>query len=488
MIDTIIRGGLVVAPDGARLLDVAISGEQIAALIEPGGSPDPGATVIDATDKIVIPGGIDPHAHSSFRFVYPWAQEEGIVSGSSASVSRACAWGGTTTFVDFANWGEEPDLGDAVTSRNREFSKNSYVDYSFHIVLSGMGDTSATDLGERLLPLSVIEQIQDTVRGGFPSFKVWTTNTTLTRPKQRTDFGTIFELMTELAAAGGILAVHAEDEDLVMHASRRQHEINETDLRHMPTVHSSISEDLAVRRTIRMAEWTGGSIYLMHLSAKEALSAVRDARSRSLPVYAETLHHYASFDSSVYERDDGPLFHTYPSLKATEDNDALWAGLIDGTVSTVATDAIVCSRDHKMGGRTIEETVGGSPAVEERVGVMYSEGVTRRGMSLERFVDVTSTNAARILGLYPRKGVLASGSDADITILDPTVDKPLAISDLHEVDHSVWAGTNITAWPVTTFLRGKLIVHNGKLLGELTDGRLIADRALARSVHEAPSC
>lgn len=152
MIDTIIRGGLVVAPDGARLLDIAITGEQIAALIEPGGSPDPGATVIDATDKIVIPGGIDPHAHSSFKFIYPWAQEEGIVSGSSASVSRACAWGGTTTFVDFANWGGEPDLSDAVKGRNREFSKNSYVDYSFHIVLSGMGDSSATDLGERLLP------------------------------------------------------------------------------------------------------------------------------------------------------------------------------------------------------------------------------------------------------------------------------------------------------------------------------------------------
>jgi dihydropyrimidinase len=338
------------------------------------------------------------------------------------------------------------------------------------------------------IPLSLLPQIREVIEGGFTSVKVWTTNTTATRSRQMTDFGFVYGIMQQVAAAGGVLAVHAEDEDIVMYMSQLLHEEGRTGTAFLPEAHPRISEDLSFRRVIRLAEWTGAAIYLMHVSAKEGIEAVTEARGRGRPVYAETLHHYASFPMTVYQEENGPLYHTYPSLKDADDNEALWQGLVDGRIQTIATDAIVCSRALKLGGRSIEDTVGGSPAVEERLPITYTEGVIKRGMSLQRFVDVTSANAAKILGLYPRKGALAPGSDADIVLLDPTVHRQLKVSDLHAVDHSVWEGWDIHAWPTTTILRGKVIVDQGKLIGKLTDGKLIGERRTSPEILRSAAC
>ncbi len=161
---------------------------------------------------------------------------------------------------------------------------------------------------------------------------------------------------------------------------------------------------------------------------------------------------------------------------------------MDGPLSTVATDVLFCSRPVKLSGRTIEDTVGGNAATEERVGITWTEGVVKRGMSLERFVDVTAANAAKILGMYPRKGALAPGSDADIVLIDPSVRKPLSLADLHAADHSVWEGWEIHGWPVTTILRGKVVVEHGELRGDPGDGRLIGDRKTSAAVLQGPAC
>lgn len=487
-LDLIIRGGQVVTPGGVGQWDIGVAGERIAAIAEPGALPEAGARVIDATGKIVIPGGIEPHAHAAFKFVYPWAQEAGHRAAGPDQLSKACAFGGTTTVVDFANWRPGGALIDAIANRDAIFRNQSYTDYTFHTVLVGMGTEGATPEQAVAVPLDLIGQIGDVIGAGFTSFKVWTTNTTLTRARQMTDFGVVFGMMEQIVAHGGVLAVHAEDEDIVMYMSRLLHEQGTIGTKYLPRAHPALSEDLSFRRVIRLAEWTGAAIYLMHVSAKEGVQAVTEARGRGLPVYAETLHHYASFDASVYDTEDGPLYHTYPSLKYRDDNEALWTGLVNGSIQTVATDAILCSRDLKLGGHTIEDTVGGNPGVEERLAITYTEGVVKRGMSLRRFVDVTSSNAAKILGMYPRKGAIAPGSDADIVLLDPSRRRPLALSDLHGVDHSVWEGWDIHAWPVTTILRGKVIVHNGELLGAPTDGRLISDRHSSPDVLAGPGC
>lgn len=488
MIDLMIRGGQVVTPWGVGHWDVAIQGEKIVAIAEPNTIMGEVGRIIDASGKVVIPGGIEPHAHAAFRFVYPWAQEAGHSAASPDALSRACAFGGTTTVVDFANWRPGGELADAIVQRDTLFKGSSHIDYSFHTVLVGMGTEGATPQQAVPIPLNLIQQIPDLVSAGFTSVKVWTTNTTATRPRQMTDFGYVMGIMEQVAASGGVLAVHAEDEDIVMYMSRKLREEGTTGTEYLPAAHPSISEDLAFRRVIRLAEWTGAAIYLMHVSAKEGVDAVAEARGRGQPVYAETLHHYATFPSEVYKQPDGPLYHTYPSLKETEDNNELWQGLVDGRIQTVATDAILCSRELKLGGRSIEDTVGGNPAVEERLAIAYTEGVVKRGMSLTRFVDVTSANAAKILGMYPRKGALAPGSDADIVLLDPSVKRRLSVADLHFVDHSVWEGWDIHAWPSTTILRGRVIVDDGRFVGGEAGGRLINDRKTGADILSRPSC
>ena len=175
-------------------------------------------------------------------------------------------------------------------------------------------------------------------------------------------------------------------------------------------------------------------------------------------------------------------------MKYQGDADALWQGLVDGKLSTVATDVLWCSRDVKLSGNTIETTVGGSAAMEERVGITYTEGVVKRGMSLQRFVDVTSANAARILGMYPRKGALAPDSDADIVLIDPNLKKRLSLSDLHGTDYSVWEGWEVQGWPVVSILRGKVVVENGVLLGDIADGQLIGNRKTPPEILNGPGC
>jgi dihydropyrimidinase len=467
---------------------VGVRGQTIAAIAEPGTLTSDGARIIDASQKIVIPGGIEPHAHAAFRFVYPWAQSAGHRSAGADLISKACAFGGTTTFVDFANWRSGTELIDAIERRDEIFRGNSYIDYTFHTVLVGMGTEGATADHPVEIPLSLIPQVGEVIKAGYTSVKVWTTNTTATRARQMTDIGHVYAIMKEVAAAGGVLAIHAEDEDIVMYMSKLLHAEGRTETMYLPEAHPAISEDISFRRVIRLAEWTGAAIYLMHVSATEGVNAIADARSRGLPVYGETLHHYATFSKDVYATEEGPLYHTYPSLKDKADNEALWNGLVNGRIQTVATDAILCGRDLKLGGHSIEDTVGGNPAVEERLPIVYTEGVIKRGMSLERFVAVTSTNAAKILGMYPRKGAIAPGSDADIVLLDPSVRKRLELSDLHGADHSVWEGWDIHAWPSTTILRGKVIVENGKLTGTPSDGQLIGNRRTSFEILRSTGC
>ena len=227
---------------------------------------------------------------------------------------------------------------------------------------------------------------------------------------------------------------------------------------------------------MRLAEWTGAAVYMMHVSAAEGVDAIAAGRSRGLPVYGETLHHYATFTSHRYKRPDGPLYHTYPGLKYRKDADALWRGARRGTHLHHGHRRAVVLPDVKLSGKTIEDTVGGNAAIEERMGITYTEGVANRGMSLRRFVDVTSANAARDPGDVPPKGAIAPGSDADITLIDPRPDRKLRLSELHGTDYSVWDGWELKGWPVTTILRGRVIVENGAL----------ADEKEARSAHRGP--
>jgi dihydropyrimidinase len=192
-----------------------------------------------------------------------------------------------------------------------------------------------------------------------------------------------------------------------------------------------------------------------------------------VPVYGETLHQYMLFSEDDYRRPNGQIYHTYPSLKSKADQQRLWEGTLSGDISCVATDELCCTLKEKTLGNRIDDTTGGNSGVEPRLGVMYTEMVRKRGYSLRKYVDMVSTNAAKIMGLYPRKGAIAAGSDADITILDPSRRGKVTASELHETDYTPWEGHDIFAWPETTLLRGKVMVDAGKLLGEPSDGQYL---------------
>ena len=192
------------------------------------------------------------------------------------------------------------------------------------------------------------------------------------------------------------------------------------------------------------------------------------------------------FTHEHYKLPNGQIYHTYPSLKETSDQDALWKGQLDGSISTIATDEICCNLSTKTQGRRIDDTTGGNAGCEPRVSVMYTEMVKKRGYSLSKFADLVSTNAAKIMGLYPKKGALAAGSDADITVLDPAEKRIVTASRLHEADYTPWEGYEAAAWPILTILRGKIMMENGEFLGDTKDGKLrrrkIAEDVLSRPV------
>jgi dihydropyrimidinase len=461
MLDLLIRNGQVVTPQGVGKWTVGVKARQIAFVSLDDPSLQAGR-IIDATGKIVVPGGIEPHAHLDiFDLTNP---DSGKSTLGPEDDTRGMAFGGTTTHLDFCFVDPTLEITKAIEERCSRWKGKSYVDYSFHVGLMGA------------LPLSVFDQLGDVIKQGFPSFKVFTTDVLPPHPKRprlRLDMGRIQLAMEKVAKNDGIMVVHAEDDEIVQFNYERFAAEGRTDGSNLHLVHTKVSEQLAFERIIRLATSAGAAVYFVHTSALEGVEAVVEARGHGLPVYCETLHHYALFTAEDYKKPRGFCYHTYPSLKYPEDHKALWQGLVADGVSTTATDEFPTTLEHKLLGKRIDNVTGGNLGAEARMGIIYTEGVVRRGMPLQRFAEVTSTNAARILGLYPRKGAIAAGSDADIVVLDPAIRKTLTREDFHVSDYSPWEGWKVEGWPIMTILRGKVIVENGQLLGELGDGELV---------------
>jgi dihydropyrimidinase len=471
MIDLVLRGDTVITPHGVGAHDVHIAKDKIVSVAALGSLPVPdGARLIDATGKIVMPGGIDPHVHCAWPIPVP--DGPGSFTDPPAVVSRAALFGGTTTLIDFARWTHEVSIQGAIERRDLDWKGACYCDYAYHVMVEGD------------LPPEIPGQLAEAIQAGYPTVKIFTTDITPSRRGRMVDFGDIWEVFKVLSTQRGLGVIHAEDNDIVMHMYGKLIREGRVGFEHLAEVHNTLSEDLSFRRIIRLAEGVPGTaLYMMHISAATGVSAVREARARGLPIYGETLHQYMLYNSADYRRPNGQIYHTYPSLKAPEDQAALWAGTLDGSIHSVATDELCCNLAVKTQGNRIDDTTGGNAACEPRVSLMYTEMVGRRGYSLMRFADLVSSNAAKIMGLYPRKGAIAPGSDADITVLDPALRRVIRKEDLHETDYSPWEGHQVDAWPCMTVLRGKIVVENGHFHGDPADGqwllRRIADEILA---------
>ena len=473
MIDLVVRGDRVVTPQGTGAYEIVVAGERIVAVAARGAFPVPSGTrVIDATGKIVMPGGIDPHVHCSWHLPHP--DGTAGLTDPPAVVSRAALHGGTTTVLDFARWTHGKTIEGAIADRDREWVGECHCDYAYHVMIEGS------------LPPEIFGQLGDAIEAGYPTVKIFTTDLTPSRRGRMIDFGDIWEVFKVLSARGGLGVIHAEDNDIVMHMYDKLIREGRVAFENMAEVHNSLSEDLSFRRILRLAENVPGTaLYMMHVSAGSGVDAIREARAKGLPIYGETLHQYLMYTSEDYRRPNGQIYHTYPSLKSKSDQDALWAGTLDGVINTVATDEICCTLATKVEGRRIDDTTGGNVGVEPRLAVMFTEMVERRGYSLARFVDLVSSSAARIMGMYPRKGALAAGSDADITILDPGLRRTVRKEDLHEADYSPWEGQEVAVWPSTTILRGSVMVEDETFVGPQGRGQYLT-RKIAPEILAGP--
>jgi dihydropyrimidinase len=301
------------------------------------------------------------------------------------------------------------------------------------------------------------------------------------------DFGDIWEAFQVLAKHGGLGVIHAEDNDIVMHMYAKLIRENRVSFHNLAEVHNQLSEDLSFRRILRLAESVPGTaLYMMHVSARTGVEAIAEARRKGLPIYGETLHQYMLYSAEDYKRPNGQIYHTYPSLKFAEDHAALWAATNHGAIQTVATDEICCPLKYKLQGSRIDDTTGGNAGVEPRVSLIYTETVEKRGYDLTQFVGLVSTNAAKIMGLYPRKGALAIGSDADIVLLDTRRRHTVRAAEMHEADYSPWEGRDLAAWPSVTMLRGKIVVENATLTGALSDGKHLP-RKVSEEMRSRPA-
>jgi dihydropyrimidinase len=475
-LDLVVRGGQVVTPYGVGDWEVGVAGERIAAVALPGSLPTDGARVLDAAGLIVAPGGVEPHTHLA-HVIRTRPDEPGLTLGPEDD-TRGMAAGGTTTHIDFCYVRPGDEVARAIEERSARWTGRSLVDYAFHVTLCGA------------LPPKTFEQLPEAIQAGFPSFKVFTTDVLPPHPKRagfRLDMGRIQRAMAEAARHGGLLVVHGEDDELVQWNYETFRAAGRLDAANMHLVHTKLSEQLAFRRTCALARAMDAAVYFVHVSASEGLAEVRAARAEGRPVYAETLHQYACFDADHYRAPRGLCAHTYPSLKLPEDRAALWDGLVKDGVSTLATDEYPTSLAEKLRGRTIEDVTGGNLGAEARLGICFTEGVVKRGMTLERFAAVTATNAARIFGLYPRKGVIMPGSDADLVLIDPRIRKTLSREDFHVADYSPWEGWEVSGWPVVTLLRGRVIADHGRVVGQPGDGRPVP-RRIDPAVLARPVC
>src|ERR1700680_3186600 len=314
MLDIVVSGGIAVLPSGPEPADIGVAGERIAAIGAPGSLAALGAgRVVDAAGQIVIPGGIDPHVHCNWPMPVP--DGEAKLTEPASRVSQAALFGGTTTTIDFAPVEGSDTVQQAIERRHQQWAGACYGDYAFHTMLLG-----------NIAP-EILGQLAEAVEAGHPSVKMFTTELTPSRRGRMVQHGDIWEVLKVLAQAGGIAAIHAEDNDIVMHMYEKLMREQRTGFENMAEVHNTLSEDLSFNRVIRLAaNVEGAALYMMHTSAASGVRAIAAARTKGVPIYGETLHQYLMYTAEDYKRPNVQIYHTYPSLKFREDQEALWQG------------------------------------------------------------------------------------------------------------------------------------------------------------------
>ena len=449
---TLLKGGQVVSGAGALAADVLIEGETVRAVGR--GLEDADCQVVDCSGKLLFPGFIDAHTHFDLE-VAGTVTADDFVTGS-----RAALRGGTTMVVDFS----APDKGDTLRyGLNRWHQKadgRSLCDYGFHMTIDDWNDGISREIGEMM-------------DEGVTSFKMY-----MIYPAMMIGEAEIYRALKRLKEVGGIAGVHCENSGIIGALIDDAKAAGNMGPASHPRTRPNILEAEAVSHLLRIAQMADCPVMIVHLSTREALEEVRAARRRGQTVYAETCPHYLLLEDSVYDAPDyldAARFVCAPPIRKKADQEALWAALRNGEIQTVSTDH--CSftlRQKEMGREDFTRIPGGLPGVEDRGVLLYTAGVAQGRISLGDLCRVLAENPAKLYGCWPRKGVIAPGSDADIVVFDPTANGVIRAADhVQNVDYNPYEGFQTAGSIARVYLRGRLAVDGGRVLLREGDGKFI---------------
>ncbi|MFL6442577.1 MAG: dihydropyrimidinase [Candidatus Sulfotelmatobacter sp.] len=452
--DAMIRNGTVVTATDSYVADVALVDGKVAAI----GRDLPLENVrqvLDASGKLVLPGGIDVHTHLDMPF-------GGTTSADDFETgTRAAAFGGTTTLIDFAIQYKGQPLRQAFDTWMSKAAGKAVCDYAFHCIVTDIS-------GDQLL------EMNDLVREGVTSFKLF-----MAYPGVfMLDDGSIFKALQRTSQNGGLVCMHAENGSAIDVIVQQALAEGKKAPKYHALTRPTTAEAEATARAIALAEMAGAPIYIVHLSCNDALEKVREARDRGLPVYAETCPQYLylsieNFDAPGFE---GAKYVFTPPLREKWHQEKLWNGLKRDHLQVVSTDHCpFCFKEQKeLGKDDFTKIPNGGPGVEHRMSLIYSGGVAGGRFSVNRFVELVSTTPAKLFGLYPRKGTIAVGSDADLVIFNPNRKHTISARTHHmRVDYSMFEGIQVTGMPDVVLSRGKVVIEGDKFMGGAGQGQFL---------------
>ena len=438
----LIKNGRIITAADDYVADIFIEGETIKSIGK--NLAVIADETIDASGMLVFPGGIDPHVHLEMPFMGTFS------SDTYETGTRAALHGGTTTVIDFILQKQGSSLRAAFNEWNGRATSNAVGDYSFHMAVTDFNDSTK---GE----------IKEMIDEGITSFKTFMAYKGALMIDDRQMIG----LMEEVKKQGGMVTVHATNGDIIDYLVQK----NLSEGKRAPIYHylsqPEVTEAEASERFVDMTNYTGCPGYIVHMTCEGALNAVRNATKRNQKVFVETCIQYLVLDASLYEQDfDGAKWVMSPPLREKKDQATLWAGINQGLVQVVATDHCPFTWEQKqMGKDDFSKIPNGHPAIEHRMELLFSEGVNKGKISLNKYVEVTSTNAAKIFGLFPKKGTIGVGADADIVIFDPSKKHTISVDTHHmNTDYSGYEGWEVTGKVKTVLLRGKVAIDDNKCL------------------------
>jgi dihydropyrimidinase len=461
MARTLIQGGTIVTATDTFLGDLVIEGGKITAILGPGAFPGGTfETTIDAKGKFILPGGIDAHTHLDMPF-------GGTTSSDDFETGTlAAAYGGTTSIVDFAIQAKGEPLRKGLDLWHSKAEGKAAIDYAFHMIMTDVNEATAQEMGQ-------------VVSEGVTSFKLFMAYPGVLYA----DDGMIFRAMQRASELGALICMHAENgiaiDILVAQALAK----GNTAPKYHSITRPQIAEAEGTHRAICLAEMADAPVYMVHLSAERALKQVVEARDRGLPVYAETCPQYLFLSDQDLAREggeygafEGAKYICTPALRPAHMQEDLWRGLKTHDLQVVSTDHCpFCMKGQKeLGRESFAKVPNGMPGVETRLYLLWDGGVRKGRISMNRFVEITSTAPAKIFGLYPRKGTIVPGADADLLVWDPEKRHVLSSKTLHmRVDYSPYEGQEVVGGPSHVLSRGKVVIQDGKYVGKKGDGHFV---------------